>query len=313
MRGFFISSVNFANQGVTPGQGPQLTKATAGDQLVFTTRVYNYSLASMPPGSNVYVRFYGTLWNQATNQPLGKSFQIGNDVKVSPIPPFSATPGDPLNWVLASSDKFDTTPYESKYLAFFVVAWAQDASGALLQEMTGHGLNALPGEINSFADAVALEEVVNDALSGKILSYSNNIGFYNATFFVLPPKTVGVEPAPGAVQVGKVRVSRKSAKQGGAITISTLIKSSKKQKQAVSDLFAEFHHGDPKTGGRIFDMERVPFIKAGGSYQVKVKFRPSDCGRRRIYVTVGRGKAYEVGSKSDMVRIQCPRTKPRKQ
>ena len=172
MRGFFISSAHY------PGQGPQLTTATAGNELTLQTRVYNYSLTPMDDGTTAHVRFYGLPWNHRTNRPAGNSFQIGKELSLAPIPAFDATPGAPFNWITATSDNFDTTPYSNQYLTFFVVVWMQNANGTLAQEATAHGLNALPGTINSFVDAANLEE----ALSDGPRSYSNNIGFYNSVF-----------------------------------------------------------------------------------------------------------------------------------
>jgi len=51
MRGFFITSAD------NPGAGPQLGFARAGDKLDLAVRVYNYSLAQMPAGTMVHVRF----------------------------------------------------------------------------------------------------------------------------------------------------------------------------------------------------------------------------------------------------------------
>jgi len=305
MRGFFISSANFASQGVTPGLGPQLANATAGDKLIFTARVHNYSLAAMPTGSSLYVRFYGIQWNAVTNTPYPSStFQVGNDVKVGPVPPFSATPGDPANWVLANSDTFDTTAYSGRYLTFFVVVWGQNSDGSLMQESTGHGLSALPGTLNSFADAVALEEVFSGGPS-----YSNNIGFYNAPLAVLPaPSGVpaaeppGVDPSTIKLTLGKVKVSKKSTKASKPITVSTLIKAGKRP---VNEFMVDFYDGDPSAGGRLFDVERVPFIKAKGSYRVKVNFRSNICGRRNIHIKAADGRPYAVTRRSQRVKIQC--------
>lgn len=85
MRGFFISSA------LNPGKGPQLTIATAGDQLTLQTRVYNYSFAAMPSGSSVHVRFYVQPLDKDKNS-VGNSILINNeDVVLSPISPFSDT------------------------------------------------------------------------------------------------------------------------------------------------------------------------------------------------------------------------------
>src|SRR5262249_22876176 len=51
MRSLFITGPS--------GSGPQLQSATTGDQLLLQARVYNLSLAQMPSGTLVHVRFMG--------------------------------------------------------------------------------------------------------------------------------------------------------------------------------------------------------------------------------------------------------------
>src|SRR5215471_3753233 len=74
MRGLFITGAEAG------GQGPQLDTATAGDRLLLQARVYNYSLAAMPPGTTVHTRFYGIPWNNNNNTANGPSFLIGETV-----------------------------------------------------------------------------------------------------------------------------------------------------------------------------------------------------------------------------------------
>jgi hypothetical protein len=310
MRGFFISSANY------PGQGPQLTTATAGNELTLQTRVYNYSLTPMDNGTTVHVRFYGIPWNQKTNRPAGNSFQIGKELSLDPIPAFDATPGAPFNWIMATSDNFDTTPYSDQYLTFFVVVWMQNADGTLAQEATGHGLNALPGTINSFADAANLEEV----LSSGARSYSNNIGFYNAVFYIFPTQTgtAAAETSAKAtalaaeipeLKMRQVQLSAKSTQQAQPVEVSVLFET---RDQPIHNLIVDFYDGDPAAGGRIFDIERLPHIRANDSFQVKVNFRSNACDRHHIFVKAGAGKPYAVTGQSQPVQVECLPKKPKK-
>ena len=251
----------------------------------------------------------------ATHRPGGNSFQIGKELSLTPIPAFDATPGAPFNWITATSDNFDTTPYSNQYLTFFVVVWMQNADGTLAQEATGHGLNALPGTINSFADAANLEEV----LSGGTRSYSNNIGFYNAVFYVFPTQTgtaatetSAKATAPAAempeLKMGQVQLSAKSTEQGQPVEVSVLFETSD---QPINNLSVDFYDGDPAAGGRIFDIERLPHIRANDSFQVKVNFRSNACGSHRIFVKAGVGKPYAVTGQSRPVRVECLPKKPK--
>ena len=97
---------------ISPGKGPQLEQATAGDELTLEARVYNYSLTRMPSDSRVHVRFYFMPWDVDKDLPKGDSVSIGEE-QLSPIPPFSNDPEAPQNWVHArttfSTSKFEET------------------------------------------------------------------------------------------------------------------------------------------------------------------------------------------------------------
>ena len=74
MRGLFITGAS--------KQGPQLTTATTGDQLALQVRVYNLSLAPLPPDANVVVRFMAMPWDTTSSPPASSrpSFTIGQQV-----------------------------------------------------------------------------------------------------------------------------------------------------------------------------------------------------------------------------------------
>ena len=153
MRGLFITGAEAG------GQGPQLSTAIAGDQLLLQARVYNYSLTEMPPGTTVHTRFYGNLWNSTNNTPNGPSFLIGEAV-TGPIPAFN-TDTSHLNWQLVPIPKpFDTTQYADQYLVFWVVVWMENASGSLVGEPPGHGLRMIPGWLTSFSNVSAFRGIV---------------------------------------------------------------------------------------------------------------------------------------------------------
>lgn len=294
MRGFFISSAS------KPGAGPQREYAVEGEKLTLEARVYNYSTTSMPANSTVHVRFYGVPWaTNNNNTPIGDAFLIGEDV-LSPIQAFDPTQ-DNLNWVLASTT-WDTSDLGDKDFTFFVVTWLQNADGSLGTEMSGHGLNAVPGPVQSFAGAVNFEEILN----GQSESYSNNIGFYNAVFHVLSQSdadAVAVQRSEvGDIRLGQIKVSDHKIDRGQRVEVSALLRTRGK---SVSGVAVTFYDGDPTQGGKAFDLERVPHVRARDAYQVRVPFRSSDCGDHQIFVTVGRGKPYEVTDSSRPIKVQC--------
>jgi len=297
MRGFFIT------RALNPGQcdpdtegrcqGPQLSTAKAGDKLTLQSRVYNYSLADMPAGSQVHVRFYAQPWNQNMHTPIGDSVLINNaDVVLDPIPRFDDAPGAPLNWTLASTT-FDTTPYGNQYLTFWVVVWMQHSSGNLVPELNEHGLKSIPGTLKSVAD-VQTEE------------YSNNVGFYNSEFYVFPSQlaqdTGSLDGESATIDIGKVDLSATRALAGQTVDVSALLSASG---NSASGTTALFYDGDPHNGGTAFGLERSPYIAQDGTYQVLAPFHSYTCGTHQLFVVVDMDTPHEILRRANPVRIDC--------
>lgn len=295
MRGFFITNAN------SPGQGPQLEQAKAGDVLTLQTRVYNYSLATMPLGSQVHVRFYFQPWKGTI--PAGDSVLIAEE-KIDPIPPFSDVTNAPSNWALASTT-FDTSKYSQTsaggvYVVFWVVVWIQGPDGKIVDEMPGHSLTGIPGTLKSLADASQLEEIASDKNS-----YDNNVGFYKQVFYIAT-NTPGVGAAPtatrGLVDVGKVDVSDRTITPHDTVAVSATLSTSS---DPISGITAAFYDGDPKKGGRKFSVERIPYIAANTSYDVAATYRTNACGTHQLFIVLNERKAGEVVRRAPPVRVDC--------
>ena len=195
MKGLYITPAS-AN-----GQGSQITIAPVGESLQLQARVYNYSLADMPSGTTVHVRFYGQAWdNTAHNFIAGSEFVINEVILDNPIPGFRGGQTLTPNWALASTT-FDTTPYSDTYLIFWVVVWMEQ-NGQLVSEMQGHGITAIPGAMTP-PTAVAIE------------TYSNNVGFYKQPFFVCPQDTCPAQSALTAVAATPVAATALRPPHGG--------------------------------------------------------------------------------------------------
>ena len=292
MKGLFITPAS------SNGQGPQITQATAGDQIQLQARVYNYSLADMPGGSTVHVRFYVQQWNPNVTPPdfVGDASPIGNDVLLGPIPGFNstATGGQNPNWAMAST-QFDTTNYSDQYLIFWVLVWMEDGNGNMVAEMPGHGLTALP-------------TATTTPLSAAIESYSNNVGYYRQSFYVVPP-TAGLQAASGrrassGPGIRKIKVTASKAalfkKSEVAATLTA------KRSGHLDGVLVHFYDGDPKHGGKAFDQELVSRLRGNDTYTTKVKFQPRSCGLHHITVVAGPGTEWEErGSTSVDVGIDA--------
>jgi hypothetical protein len=321
MRGFFISN------SASPGQGPQLEQAKADDVLTLQTRVYNYSLATMPNGTEVHVRFYFMPWNTRSNLPSelnGKSYLI-NEETVGPIPPFNESSGPDAhpNWRLVSTtfdtSKFAETRNGNAYLVFWVVVWMQDGTGNLVSEMPAHGLTAIPPPGTTDPDGettiqfsgfqpkpgvTQFEECQSADQAGRINCYSNNLGFYKQVFYIAPPLALGAAPGPtnGTVDIGKIEVSASQVTTGGNVVLSAILGSKDASAAGVS---VNFYDGDPQEAGRLFAVEQVPYIEADAEYMVQTTYKSDTCGVHQLFAVVNQGKPSQVIRRAHPVRVDC--------
>lgn len=310
MRGLFITNaLNPPSSNALMAPGAQLETATAGDQLTLWARVYNYSFKEMPAGTKVKVRFYAMpLDNQ--NLPVnegGGSFLIGETV-LAPIAPFDDGPSAPINWVLASTN-FDTTGHGNQALAFWVAVWMEDGNGNLMQELPAHGLTGKPSDKEPlFGEIAALEEMVDNQLrqpdtdDPAQVSFSNNIGFYRSAFHILPKSTTTATET-ATVKVEKVEVSGTALNPGRSVEASATLRNGA---QELFGVMVYFYDGEPASGGRLVDIERVARLRAGGQQKVSIRFRPQACGAHRLFVRVAPGRAYAAeGQAARSVQVDC--------
>jgi hypothetical protein len=277
MKGLFISEAD--------GKGPQRSIATAGDTVLLQARVYNFSLADMAPATTIHVRFYGQEYENA--QLIGDSFLIG-ETSIGAIPGFKSksTQGEAPNWALASHP-FDTSAYADKHLVFWVVVWAEDGERNLMPELEGHGLTANPRS-SSFTQ---ITQVPTE-------DYSNNVGLYGTytPFFVAPKQQALAEAraAPGQLVLAGIEVAADHVlllEERNTVTV-------KVQNTAGTPLAAVpvvFYDGDPQQGGRVFDVQRIPRLRANASHALRTFFIPTTCGDHRIFVRAG-----HITASSDM-------------
>lgn len=276
MKGFFITPAD-AN-----GQGPQVDTATAGDQLLLETRVYNYSLTDMPPDSDVVVQFYVQPWNQATLQPSANAVLIEN-VGIGPIPGFNSNSnGGTLPNYATAGTVFDTTPYGDQYLVFWVLVVGKDQQGNPVTEMPQHGLTGIPPTLSSITEATDWTE-----------SYSNNVGLYKSLFYVEPASTEQgshAEPesevkAAERLQVDPIQLSTRTAQLNEQVIVSTNVRA----KNPRDSVVVTFYRGDPNKTGAAFEVERLAHIRGGDLHRAEAIYRPDRCGTHNLFVQVEPG------------------------
>jgi hypothetical protein len=300
MRGLFITGPS--------GTGPQLQTATTGDQLLLQARVYNLSLAAMPAGTRVHVRFMGMPWHTDTSKPAGPSFQIGEQT-VGPILPFNSETAHP-NWLLVPQP-FDTGgthcgghSCDNTFLVFWVVVWMTDASTGLVPELPLHGFSAIPASGADFAAVAALEE-----RDGNGHSYSNNLGFYNQPFYIFPKASAPTaqEAPPPAGEVGAeitaVGSAARRVQRGERTLVAATVRTG--SRELTGGLKLRFYDGDPRRDGKLFGLHVVPHLRADSTYDFRVSFRSSDCGRHTLYVVAGQGTRHEHTARLRPIQVVC--------
>ncbi len=282
MKGLFITP-----EGTT--EGPPVISAPVGSLLNVAARIYNYSLATMPSGTEVHAAFYAQPWDanhgifaSQSNNPdaFAAATYIGEDV-IAAIPPFCGGPmggidacsqeSAPVNFATAQV-QWDTTGLASEtFWKIWVVVWMENG-GALVPEINSHGLTAIPGtKLNSLADV-------------PIETYSNNLGFYNQVFELTTPPSntvVASEPVERTLTIEATELSKDIPLRNEIVTVRATHRAAGDHLDSV---LALFYDGDPEADGKLFDMELIPRVPAGDVFVTPVPYRPRECGSHTLFI-----------------------------
>ena len=288
MRGLFVT-VNSLN-------GPQRIQAKEGDTIFLQARVYNYSLKDMAADALIKMRFYRQEVD-GTN-PTGNSVLI-DEVTVGSLPGFNSdTNPDTPNWTTGHTS-FDTAGLGNKSFIFWVVVWAEDGNGAMIAELAGHGLSAQPGAFTRIGD-VPLAHVT---LGGEAKTFSNNVGYLHAPFYVAPAAPMLQPPGPLKDFVMQpLQLSSSAPEINERIIISTNMQAVGAPADSIHIRFSTEGSSD---GGAIFDEEVLPHITANGIAPISVPYRPQRCGEH-IIIVEARNAEGAVAQQSMTFSIDCP-------
>jgi hypothetical protein len=306
--------------------GPQRDTAVVGDEIFLQTWVYNYSLKAMDAGTNVFARFYRqqldvnddngalSVVSYATDAdgkplpavPIGPTGLGDSDLipVVSPedgsatIPPFNTTADPSRDNISVATTSYtaatdDACEYDNgvqscngAYYAYWVTVWAEDASGDVIAELPGHGLNISnrggfdPSTAYAFITDVPKETVTfNNAAS----SFSNNVGMFKKVFTILPQGSTDAfaASAPGELTLQQVSLVPERARLLEPVVVSAQVVS---PAAAQTGATVVFYHG-----GESFDAEWLPHVRADDSHFVRVPFTPEACGTHEIFLEVTGG------------------------
>jgi hypothetical protein len=282
---------------VLPGDsttGPTTTTATLGDTVTLEARVYNYSLANMPSGTTVHVRFYAQPWDSTAGQFATGAAAYGfapaqyvGEALLPPIPAFCggsqgaadvcADADAPLNWALAQvqwdTSTLNPVPSAATDWKFWVVTWMENG-GNLVGEIAQHGLASIPAAgIGSIAEV-------------PVETYSNNVGFYNQVFTLELPTsgttTAGATRTSDAhLALDAVELPPSGVLRDHAATVRVQHRASGRDFDYVRTLLYE---RDPVKGWKLIDMDIIPHVAAGASFVVPFQYHPRTCGPRTLFV-----------------------------
>ncbi len=303
MRGLFVT--------VDEADGPQRATGDVGDEIVLQARVYNYSLKEMASTSKVHVRFYrqeidGTVPVNGTNVLIAEE-------TLDPLPPFSTdTSPDGQNWAVALTSFEATADMADKYFIFWVVVWAEDESGQLVQELPYHGLSAIPGTLNAIGD-VPLEEVTVTGSNGdpKTTSFSNNVGYLHQPFYIGSQQTASESDGAPRAQLGELRIDDMMVVRSEGATgpiapeerllIMADVTSLSGATEGASILFYE---GKVDQAPTAYDVEVIPHIRGDSSFRVSIPYRPISCGTKEL-VIIARGSSVIRAEATTSIEVPC--------
>ena len=302
---------------ITPGgtfNGPQIINTTLGSKVNLRVRVYNYSLKNFPPTATLHVQFYAQPWGAgqfatgANSSTFAPAVFIGNGTtqlgdttlplplafcggfQDSSVDPCTTSPGSTTNnweYIYATWDTSMGGVTANSTWKFWVVTWVED-NGQLVSELPGHGLSSLPAanvQFSSLADV-------------PIETYSNNLGFYNQVFTVLPAisQTNVTQTAQASAAKSRATAStatkhltignldtRNSAPVVRDVPI-TLIAPHIASGDHVDSVMSLYYDGDPSKGGVLFDAQHISRVQLENPYLDTASYRATTCGQHQIFI-----------------------------
>ena len=246
----------------------------AGKKVKVKARVYNYSF--VPVSQGVTVRFEyqkgqnKRVWDDKEKRWVykmvwGDRIKV-EDVTISPIPAYQ-NPQNTPNWEWAETT-FDTTGLEGNYLRFWVTVDPDNE----ITEIYGHD-NGDKYDNNEGYSSVNLAVVSDDDL---------------AKLNVMPgeskrDQTYRVGGVENDLVMDEVRFSDETPQEGETVDVTARIRA---EGANFSHVTVYFYDDDPEKGGseRPFDVEMIPVLRDGESYEVRVKYRTEDKGGKTVKI-----------------------------
>jgi hypothetical protein len=218
-----------------------------GEPVTVKARVYNYSFVDV---SDVEVKIEA---QEKTGTTWGDRFPVGNGIVTIPSIQGFLNASNNANWKYAEVT-FDTTGKAGKYYRFWVTVDPNDQ----IDELTGHD-------------------------NGE--KYENNEGRFDIPLFIEAKSGLEIPPPPeGDLFHEEITVSNDTPVEGEEVLITAKVYAEDRDFRHV-DVY--FYDGNPDEGGKLFDIELIPYIVAGSSYTVSVSYKTyGKVGTHDIYIVI---------------------------
>jgi hypothetical protein len=265
LRGFFV--IPQVNSGPQPkSTGPQIERVKYDQPVTLRVRVYNFSTVDSSVGQSIHARFYGL------DPATGSSAFLGEGTAAS-ISHWGSDI-DTTNWTYIDLPFTPGAARINRDLYFWVVVWAQNADGSLVKDLESHGLTAIPPQNVQWNDVKNYEE-----------QYSNNVGFYNSQIFVLGEEGTTATGGNTSIEIISAATERTSIHLGDSSQLT--VRAQTGAAPIHLGMTFKFYDGDPRFGGNVIGLRRIPYLRAGDTYEVGVNYRPRGLGSHEIFVSVG--------------------------
>ncbi len=280
-----------------PG-GPQRISAQVGDAIYLQARVYNYSLKAMDSNDQIKVQFY--------RQGYEDSALIGDAtlIEESTVGPLAAYGNSALtpNWTTATANFTATEEISGTYQVFWVVTWAEDAGGNMVQEVNGHGLNSKPGTLTSIVQVpIQAGPVVPTTTGSGTTSFTNNVGLYHQPFCIgVCGNSLAASPESPTLTIRNLVAAISEHQRFTQYLIEAELHAENGTAEAVQISLIE-EHGGQRT---ILDTDILPIV-AEGHQVVRIPYAPRECGDQTLLLEV---RSSNAGSSVQPLKVeaQCP-------
>jgi hypothetical protein len=185
---------------------------------------------------------------------------------------------------------------DGAHYVYWVTVWAEDADGNVIAELPGHGLATQttgstelfdPDTSYHFITDVPLE-TTSFLINGLPATFTNNVGMFHMSFAIVPKDyTAGIAAtAPRGRMLDRAALATEATRLFSPVVVSADVVSRGAPEVGPTVVF---YDGDPENGGKAFDVELLPYIRAGGRHFVRATYHPETCGTHEIFLEVTGG------------------------